>query len=68
MASTRIADQGRTGRTGASGSGITYQRYRPQATLLYQLVEQHYPVFRDHLATQGHSLPRYVQREFLAVR
>ena len=25
MASARIADQGRTGRTGASGSGITYR-------------------------------------------
>ncbi len=37
---------------------------RPEATLLYQLVEAHYPVFAAQLAIQGTPLPEYVQREF----
>ena len=41
-----------------------YQRHRPEQTLLYQLIEQHYPAFAAHLAEQGTSLPGYVQREF----
>ena len=28
------------------------------------IIEQHYPVFVDHMAGQGRSLPGYVQREF----
>lgn len=43
-----------------------YARHRPETTLLYQLVEQHYPHFRELRATQGHSLPGYVQEEFEA--
>jgi hypothetical protein len=38
-----------------------YQRHRPEQTLLYQLVEQHYPVFVDCMAGQGRPLPDYVQ-------
>lgn len=41
-----------------------YQRHRPEQTLLYQLVEQHYPVFVDCMAGQGRPLPEYVRREF----
>ena len=41
-----------------------YQRHRPEQTLLYQIVEQHYPTFRDVMATQGKSLPIHVQQEF----
>ena len=41
-----------------------YERHRPEQTLLYQLVQQHYPVFKSSLNDQGQSLPRYVQREF----
>lgn len=41
-----------------------YERRRPERTLLYQLVEQYYPRFRELLAIQGRSLPAYVQREF----
>ena len=33
-------------------------------TLLYRLVEQHYPVFADEMAAQRKPLPAYVQREF----
>jgi ribosomal protein S27E len=41
-----------------------YQRHRPEQTLLYQIVEQHYPAFTAHLAERGRELPGYVQREF----
>ena len=43
-----------------------YERHRPEATLLYQLVEQHYPAFLDALTQRGRSLPKYVQQEFAA--
>lgn len=41
-----------------------YQRHRPEQTLLYRIIEQHYPVFTSHPAVQGRLLPEYVQREF----
>jgi len=41
-----------------------YQRHRPEQTLLYRIVEQHYPAFTAHLAEQGRGLPEYVQHEF----
>ena len=41
-----------------------YERHQPEQTLLYQLVQQHYPAFKASLEDQGQSLPRYVQREF----
>lgn len=31
----------------------SYQRHRPEQTLLYQIVEQHYPAFTAHLAELG---------------
>ncbi len=34
-----------------------YGRHRPEATLLYQLVQQHYPAFRDLRAEAGKPLP-----------
>ena len=43
-----------------------YGRHRPEQTLLYQLVETHYPAFVDQLAQQGKSLPDHVHREFEA--
>ena len=43
-----------------------YSRHRPDATLLYQLVAEHYPRFRDRLAAEGRALPRYVDDEFEA--
>ncbi len=42
----------------------SYQRHRPEETLLYQLVEEYYPRFVDQLSARGRSLPIYVQREF----
>ena len=41
-----------------------YQRHRPEQTLLYQIIERHYPEFRDVMAMQGKSLPLHVQQEF----
>ena len=41
-----------------------YKRHRPEQTLLYQIIERHYPKFRDVMAMQGKTLPRYVQQEF----
>lgn len=43
-----------------------YARHRPESTLLYRLVEQHYPVLRELRAQQGRALPGYVQEEFAA--
>jgi ribosomal protein S27E len=43
-----------------------YRRHRPEATLLYQLVAEHYPRFRDRRAAGGRALPRYVEDEFEA--
>ncbi len=36
-------------------------RHRPEQTLLYQIVQAHYPVF---MAARGGRLPDYVQHEF----
>ena len=41
-----------------------YARHRPESTLLYQLVEQHYPAFREMRAMAGRSLPDYIEQEF----
>ncbi len=41
-----------------------YERHRPERTLLYQLVEEHYPAFKAQLAAQGTALPGFVEREF----
>ncbi len=49
--------------SGSDSAGY-YERHRPDQTLLYQIIEQHYPVFSALMAEQGRELPRYVQREF----
>ncbi|MDP9014220.1 MAG: transposase zinc-binding domain-containing protein, partial [Pseudomonadota bacterium] len=40
-----------------------YSRHRPERTLLYQLVEQHYPAFRELRAAADRPLPGFVQQE-----
>jgi hypothetical protein len=46
------------GREGSLGEGARqYQRRRPERTLLYQLVEQYYPVFETQWAAEGRILP-----------
>jgi len=44
----------------------TYERHRPEQTLLYQLVEKHYPALVEQLEVQGKNLPTHVHREFEA--
>jgi len=46
------------------GGAAPYQRHWPERTLLYQIVEQYYPVFVAHMAQQERPLPDYVQQEF----
>ena len=48
---------------GATRTG-EYTRHRPERTLLYQLLEAHYPAFVEHLAARDRTLPAHVQREF----
>ncbi len=42
----------------------SYQRHRPEQTLFYKLVEEHYPAFAERMACEGRALPDYVRREF----
>ena len=44
----------------------TYERHRPEQTLLYRLMEKHYPALVEQLEFQGKSLPTHVHREFEA--
>ena len=48
--------------TGGAGH---YRRHRPEQTLMYQIVEQHYPEFVSLMRAQGRELPAFVQREFV---
>ena len=41
-----------------------YRRHRPETTLLYQLVAEHYPKFRDRRTAEDRPLPGYVEAEF----
>jgi hypothetical protein len=43
-----------------------HARHRPEATLRYQIVAEHYPAFRERRAAVGRALPRYVASEFEA--
>ena len=52
---------------GRDGLGdIAYERHRPEQTLLYQLIEVHYPALVGQLGHQGKCLPEHVRREFQA--
>ena len=48
--------------TDRSPHSPSYQRHRPEQTLLYQIIERHYPEFWDVMAMQGKSLPLHVQQ------
>ena len=45
---------------------FVYERHRPEQTLLYQIIEQHYPDFLSAMEAQDRPLPGYVQDEFEA--
>lgn len=47
-----------------SAGGSHYVRHRPEATLLYQVIDDYYPDFVAQLEAEGRILPRFVQREF----
>ena len=51
-------------RAATAGSSARYERHQPEETLLYQLVQQHYPAFKASLEAQGQNLPRYIQQAF----
>ena len=48
----------------AAQAPACYERHRPEATLLYELVDQHYPRFLAALEQDGRTLPTFVQQEF----
>ena len=53
------------GKDASPGGGVVrYARHRPETTLRYRLVDEHYPAFADRMAAQGALLPEYVRREF----
>jgi hypothetical protein len=46
----------------SSPVGARYQRHRPEQSLLYRLIAQHYPSFLRQLASEERRLPAYVHR------
>ena len=48
----------------SGGEVFAYVRHKPEQTLLYQLIERHWPEFQSHLSEAGSFLPRHVTREF----
>ena len=51
-------------RTAKKGFTPGYQRHQPEQTLLYQIIEHHYPEFQTLMEAQNRPLPKYVQKEF----
>jgi len=39
------------------GGSVETERHRPERTLLYQLVEEHFPAFEAQWAAEGRVLP-----------
>lgn len=48
----------------SGGEVFAYVCHKPEQTLLYQLIERHWPEFQSHLGQSGRYLPRHVTREF----
>ncbi len=59
MVSLSLADI-RDGPTGP----FNYKRHRPEETLLYQIIQEHWPRFQQQLEQQGKYVPAYVVQEF----
>ncbi len=51
-------------RTAEKGFTPGYQRHKPEQTLLYQIIEHHYPEFHELMEAQNRPLPKYAQQEF----
>ena len=47
-----------------STSQVNYERHRPETTLLYQIIQEHWPAFQVELGKQGKHLPKFVTQEF----
>ena len=45
-------------------AAMEHTRHQPEQTLLYQVIEEHYPEFLSHLSELDKTLPQYVQTEF----
>jgi hypothetical protein len=43
---------------------VAYERHYPQDTLLYPLIEKHYPFLVEQLVVRGRSLPTHVHLGF----
>jgi hypothetical protein len=43
-----------------------YAQHRPERTVLYHLVQQHYPAFLAGREAVGRPLPKYLREEFEA--
>ena len=41
-----------------------HERHRPEQTLLYRIIDRHYPEFLTYMSEQGRALPHHVQKEF----
>ncbi|MFT7458837.1 MAG: hypothetical protein ACI909_001512 [Planctomycetota bacterium] len=41
-----------------------HERHRPEKTLLYRIIDRHYPEFLAYIAEQGKPLPHHVEKEF----
>jgi hypothetical protein len=52
----------------ASSRGATYERHRPEYTVLYQTLQAHWPTFLAEVGTgeSGPELPRFVNEEIEA--
>jgi hypothetical protein len=59
---------GKGGAAPVYGHALGHATYEhcPEQTLLYQLVEKHYPALVEQLEAQGKSLPIHVHRGFEA--
>ena len=43
---------------------LTYERHKPEKTLLYQIIDKYCPQLLEHMTQQGKNLPKYVRSEF----
>ena len=44
--------------------GPQHERHRPEQTLLYRIIDRHYPEFLACMAEQGRPLPLHIKKEF----
>ena len=42
---------------------VNYERHRPETTLLYQIIQEHWPHFQAELENRAKSLPHFVTQE-----